>query len=271
MTILDDLSSRLLRAVVSAPIAWQTPAELAERLGQAIDPTSDALADLDIDGWLDPWEVDDTVYVTLSPRAAEQLRVRLTQVGRSDNFRWTSLLEPEPMPPLARGRGQGNGAMLDIVADPTPGPEAIAEASERAQELAEAKAAAGDASWLDWLPRPKILLGLGLSPWPGPVRDPSLACPACGSEPIDATAYCLVCDRWGLDHLLKTRKTLRSGMRLRPPIEARPDEAAHAKAARKAKRSRRFQELPDRDRAEKAHRRRPDQSAMNPPRASAER
>jgi hypothetical protein len=54
------------------------------------------------------------------------------------------------------------------------------------------------------LPAPTLLVGLGLTPWPGPGvgSQPNRPCPACGSGRLEPSMYCLYCDRWGLDHRL---------------------------------------------------------------------
>ncbi len=242
----------VLRAVVSAPLAWQTPAQLAGRLGVELESLNDALADLEADGWLDPWEMGEALFVTLSPVAAEWLGVRLDPVGRSDAMRWASIDDPEPSGPLA-SRGVGGGTLLDLIPDPAPGPEAMLEASERALRIAASRAAAGDDSWFDSLPRPSTLLGSGLTPWPGPSRRAGRPCPACLSGPISESAYCLVCDRWGLDHMLAALGRGRpagSSPRTTPnPARDPSAERAGAKLARKAKRRRRRSAQADRERA----------------------
>jgi hypothetical protein len=121
---LNDLCHRLLQAIVSAPLAWQSPPQLATRLGLDLDATTDALADLDLAGWIDPWEMGEITYVTLSPAGAERLRVRLVLIGRSDAMRWSSLDDPEPEPPRASGRHEGMSA-LDFVSDPARAPTSL--------------------------------------------------------------------------------------------------------------------------------------------------
>lgn len=257
MTDLNDDGLRLLRTIADAPLAWLTPAQVAESLGDDLDATLDRIAGLDASGWLDPWEIGGTLHVTLSALAVERLRLRLEPIGRSGSYRWASLDDPEPPFVHAGGRPHEGMTSLDFVADPAPGPEALAEAAERVGRISAAKREAGDPAWLDWLPRPRLLLGQGLTPWPGPLGTPStsgLPCPACGSAPIDDSAYCLVCDRWGLDHiLLAHRQRRRTGPTAAPsagtpsiqcvtpkPPTREAEAAAKAKAARKARRRRRL-------------------------------
>jgi len=239
MLPLNDPCYRLLQAIVSAPLAWQAPTQLAVQLGLALDDISDTIADLDAAGWLDPWEMGDAMFVTLSPSGAERMRVRLVMIGRSDAMRWSSIDEPEPEPPRVSGRHQGLSS-LDFIADPNPGPEEAAEAAERALRLARQKADAGDGNSMDMLPRPRFLVGSGLTPWPGPTRQPANPCPACGSRPLAESAYCLVCDRWGLDHLMTSQKMRKPASRpTRNPVNPSTNPSA-PKAARKEKRRRRW-------------------------------
>lgn len=298
MQDLPAFSRRLLDALADAPLAWQTPEQLARLLGADFETTCDAVADLDASGWLDPWELDGTIHVILSPRAAERLRVRLVPIGRSERFRWSSLDDPEPAQ-VVTGRSHGGATLLDLLADPTPGPELLAEASERAEGLAAARAEAGVRPREEFLPRPKILLGLGLTPWPGPRAEPTRVCPGCRSAALDETAYCLVCDRWGLDHRLKPRRRSGAGAgdgtnpilgrgKTNPippgkgtnpilaggktnPISTAEARAVRDKEKRKAKRRSKLQAMAARDRAAKAGHRQDGGTSGNPPSRRAAR
>jgi hypothetical protein len=272
MNNLPDNWQRLLHSIVAGPLGWQTPAQLAAQLGLDLDTTHDILAGLDLGGWLEPWETGATLYITLSPLAAERARVRLTPVrfesgAVSDSaMHWISIDEPVSSP-RARGCSDEDREYLDCFIDPSPGPEAELEAAERDARIAERKLDAGDARWHHFLPRPTILLGVGLTPWPGPRQHQGPDCPACGSKPISESAYCLICDRWGLDHVfadhMKTSRARHPGGKTNPisasptvaktiplssppvrgktyPIPSRPtlDQSEAAKAGRKAKRRR---------------------------------
>jgi hypothetical protein len=239
---LSEICLRLLRALTAAPIAWLTPAQLASRIGGPRESAFDALADLDASGWLDPWEADGEFYVTLTPHAAERLGVRLVPAGRSDTLRWVPVNDPEPCP-RAPGRGQGDVDALDLIPDPAPGPEAEVEAAERAERMVHRHPRGVHVASEPSLPRPTILLGSGLTPWPGPVEAKARICPGCLSGPIPERAYCLVCDRWGLDDILNgTGGPPASTSRPRRRTPNAPSDAAlaAAKAARKEKHRRKL-------------------------------
>lgn len=263
MNDLSELGRRVLRALTTAPVAWQAPIQLAVALGGDRDATLDAIADLDAIGWLAPWELAGDLYVTLTPRAAGRLGVKLVPGGRSETMRWAPIDDPEPSP-RAAGRGQGDVDALDLIPDDSPGPEAEAEAAERAERVAAARARAGQDVAISTLPRPSVLLGAGLTPWPGPAESAAGAeagaCPGCGSGPIPEKAYCLVCDRWGLDHMLEApARPLAAGRHRRPtpnaPRVALGDPSA--RAARKAKIRRKLARLADQERAARASKPRP--------------
>jgi hypothetical protein len=91
----------------------------------------------------------------------------------------------------------------------------MAERSEQAAAVARAVAetrthvlpcSPNDAGRPDDWPLPSLLLGVGLTPWPGPGQehDHETTCPVCGSRRLGPHMYCLYCDRWGLDRLLTT-------------------------------------------------------------------
>jgi hypothetical protein len=248
---LSETCLRLLRALTAGPIAWQTPAQLASRIGGPRELAFDALADLDASGWLDPWETDGEFYVTLTPHAAERLGVRLVPAGRSDTLRWVPLSDPEPCP-RAPGRGQGDVDALDLIPDPAPGPEAEVEAAERAERMIRRNPRGNQVPSESSFPRPTILLGSGLTPWPGPLAGKGRICPGCRSQPISERAYCLVCDRWGLDELLAGPGGQPSSTnRPRRPTPNAPSDAAlaAARAARKEKHRRKLAEREALDRA----------------------
>ena len=249
MNDLTELGHRVLRTIVSAPIAWLAPIQIAVRLGGDRDKTLDAVADLDAAGWLEPWELEGDIYVILTPRAAEHLGVRLAPGGRSDTMRWVSIDETEPCPRVP-GRGQGDVDALDLIPDSAPGPEAEAVAAERAERIARHPDRSGDASDLSTLPRPSILLGSGLTPWPGPRMHPGHACPGCGSKPIAEKAYCLVCDRWGLDHLLMASRGKVPPVRPSRPTPNQPRDVT-AQAARAARKEKHRRKLAEREKQER--------------------
>ncbi len=244
---LSETCVRLLRALTAAPIAWQTPAQLASRIGGPREPALDALADLDASGWLDPWETEGEFYVTLTPHAAERLGVRLVPAGRSDTLRWVPIDDPQPCP-RAAGRGQGDVDALDLIPDRSPGPDADAESAERAERMAGGAHSTSDRTF----PRPTILLGSGLTPWPGPLASKVGVCLGCRSEPMSERSYCLICDRWGMDHIFAgPRGEAGAPGRPRRRTPNVPSDAALA-AARSARKEKHRRKLLEREALERA-------------------
>jgi hypothetical protein len=241
---LSEICLRLLRALTAAPIAWQTPAQLASRIGGPRESAFDALADLDASGWLDPWETDGEFYVTLTPHGAERLGVRLTPGGRSDTLRWVPVDDPEPCPRTSNP-GQGDVDAFDLIIDTIPGPDEEAEAMERMEQLVRREVRLPANRSEPRYPKPTVILGSSLTPWPGPLAAKAPICPGCRSGPICERTYCLVCDRWGLDHLLAGPGGVSpSTTRARRPTPNAPSDAAlaAARAARKEKHRRKLAE-----------------------------
>lgn len=231
-----DLSEQwraVLDAVRSGPVAWRSPAEVADALGWNVDQTSDELASMDVAGWVDIWEQDDGLVVTLSALAAEALGVRLVEVGSSESLRWVGRGEPEPPRPRARGVCQGaRGADFEFLLDPHPTPDVLAEAADEPIAAASDPEAAA--------PRPTLLVGVGLVPWPGPARGVEAPCPACGSAHLDADAYCIRCDRWGRD-ATRSAPARSAADPTGPPRPARSSTREEREARRRSERARRKQ------------------------------
>src|SRR6185437_10864092 len=130
MLELSEEGRRVVDALVKAPIAWQSAAELASALDRDLEETTDLPA-LDADGWLSAWEREFDVVVTLSVAGASMLGVRLVEVGQEEVTRWARRGEPEPPTPKASGVFRGErAANLELVVDPSITPE---EAAERAE------------------------------------------------------------------------------------------------------------------------------------------
>jgi len=97
------------------------------------------------------------------------LEVRLVESGPEETPRWAWMTEPEPAAPRAQGvfRG-GRVAMLELVVEPPP----ETRASDRASRGGGGPDVGPDDPRrpiaAEMLPRPTILVGTGLSPWPGP-------------------------------------------------------------------------------------------------------
>ena len=204
---LNKSERAVLRAITDAPVAWQTPEELASRLGFDPDQTNDLLADLDVEGWISAWEPEGRMVVTLTTLGADRLKVHLVEYGGLGTLRWAGIGEPEPPQPrsrIARG-GDSDLTFFDTIADPTPPPDIQAELAEIMPEV-EVSADGRPQFDLRDLPKPTILLGLGMAPWPSHNGGESHgACPICGTRALHPKAYCLWCDRWGLDPLMARR------------------------------------------------------------------
>jgi hypothetical protein len=244
---LEDSRLQLIRVLVGGAVAWQSPRDLTELLGWNIEDTSDVLASLDDEGWLQVWDQEeDGVVVALSPLGAERIGMRIAEFGASETARWVSMGDPDP--PLPRAKHvctQARAAALNYVEDPQLGPEL---AALRAEELSQlAKVLAPDPRSGTWLevepPWPSCLLGVSLTPWPGPRRDPQEECPACGRMPLKPNMYCLYCDRWGLDGVFPTACPPRLPSRARPSRAHDPKpaelEAIETEEARRQRRARR--------------------------------
>ena len=241
MLELSESGVRMVQALVKAPVAWQSPVELAKSMGLGVEEATDLLAGLDADGWLSAWERELDVVVTLSARGASRLGVRLVESGRDEVPRWAGQGEPEP--PRARASGvfrSERAAGLELVVDPST---TVEEAAERAEEALLRWAIPSDPrerAFVESLPGPTLLLGSGLTPWPGPGRSMSASCPSCGSRRLKPSMYCLYCDRWGLDHLLREEPARRPRAPRGPRDEAgrRAAEREARKAKRKLRRAR---------------------------------
>ena len=241
MLELSEDGLRIVEALVNAPIAWQSPAELASALGRCPEETTDLLASMDAGGWLSAWEREVDVVVTLSVAAASRLCLRLVEVGPDEVPRWARPGDPEPPIPRALGVFRGERAAgLELVADPSASPE---EAAERAEEMLSRFARVSDSSagvktasrgFFEGLPGPTLLVGSGLSPWPGPGDGRKASCPSCGSKRLKPSMYCLYCDRWGLDHLLRGEPPPRTRAFRDPRDDVRRRELE--RQSRKAKR-----------------------------------
>ncbi len=204
MAVLPDAWLVVLNVLLEGPTAWRAPSEIAEAIGRDVDETMDLLCELDVAGWLAIWETESGPQVTLSPVAAERLGARLVEIGPGETPRWARANEPDPPAPRAKNVcSRAEAAKLDFVEDPYLPIDEHADRGERielhARALADAPPRSGRA---EELPRPTVLVGLSLSPWPGPGEIPGACCPACGGQTLRPQMYCLCCDRWGFDRWL---------------------------------------------------------------------
>jgi hypothetical protein len=236
----------VIKVLLDSPVAWRKPAEIAAALGQGEEETTDLLCEIDLAGWLVIWDVGEGPVVTLSALAAARLGVRLVEVGSGQTPRWARAGDPDP--PSLRSKNvcaNERAASFEFVVDEAPPPDLTAELSERVEALqavSSAQRRAGE------LPTPTLLLGLGLTPWPGPRLPSVCVCPACGDRTLLSYMYCLYCDRWGLDRpAAGGAEVLPVNPRVRPP---RPEserralerlQAEKLRARRKAQRQRHHQ------------------------------
>jgi hypothetical protein len=217
----------VLLAMILGSVAWQTPADLADAIGNDPDATTDLLAELETSGWVEVWEQGEGVFVTFSPLGAERLGVRLVEVGPEELPRWGFVGDPEPPPPRAKGVArEARSAELLSVVDSSPDPVLAAEIAEQAANADQCPPGTVP------FPRPTLLIGQGLTPWPGPVDGDGAPspCPACKGETLQPHMYCLYCDRWGLDHHLTQPVNRRPSQRKSPtssttPARLRRDQA----------------------------------------------
>lgn len=247
---ISEAGRRIIDAVIDAPVAWRSPGELADRLHWSLEQTLDEIADLDAGGWLEAWELVDGPVVTLSVEATANYGVRLVEVGLDNTPKWARAGDPDPPGYRASGvfRSQ-KAASMGMVADGRPSAEHAAILAEDAENQ---KAASGDPrnhAFLEKLPKPTLLIGGGLSPWPGPHQGNGLSCPACRSTRLPPRAYCLWCDRWGLDLDLELdsaitprKKSQRLQVRMHnPKTNARRHESERRRRQEKRKERRNLQ------------------------------
>jgi hypothetical protein len=215
----------ILNALIASPDACQSPAELAEALGSSVEETTDLLSAMDVSGWISVWDCDAGPIVTLSALAAERLQVVLIEQGPDETPRWARAGDPIPSPPRAKNVCRSERyAGLAGVPDPALTPDLAAERAERAERLA-ARAASSRTDHppqfrVEDLPFPSLVLGQGLTPWPGPGQFSHADCPACGDRALLPHVYCLCCDRWGLDASLATIVKQSHAARPQPPASS---------------------------------------------------
>ena len=150
----------ILNALIAAPVAWQSPTEIAAALGRGIEETTDVLSVMDEADWLSVWDVEPGPLITLSALAAHRLEVVLVEVGPEETPRWLAANQPTPPSPKASNvAASEHYARQDKMLDPELSPEDAAENFERrlAYHGREIN-----------LPLPTLLLGQNLTPWPGP-------------------------------------------------------------------------------------------------------
>jgi len=239
MRELSTDGQRMIEALIKAPVAWQSPVELARSMGRDLEETTDLIADLDAGGWLSPWELGSDLVVTLSVLGASRLGVRLVESGRSESLRWANQGDPEPSAPRASGVFRDErAANLERLVDPLGSPEEIVERAEELVERQDQATGGPSRRGFEGWPAPTLLIGSGLTPWPGPGQGQQGSCPSCGSKKLGPAMYCLYCDRWGLDPSIPAVAKPRNRPALSAREVARRREAERQK--RKAKRQARW-------------------------------
>ena len=207
----------IVRAMALGELAWQDASELAEVLGWSLDRVQDELAILEDAGWLEIWDRPSAPapFVTFSPLGATRLGLRLIEVGPTELPRWAYPDEPDP--PLLKAKGVSvdpRGADLSSVVDDGPGPGELAERSDAFSFNVPPGVGKVD---INALPLPLFFRGLSLT-WHGSHNVQGRAkCPACRCNPLGPREYCLLCDRWGLDHLVAMNDPEHSSITLRGP------------------------------------------------------
>lgn len=279
MAELSVVSRQLLEALIGGPKAWQTPDAVAEALGLGVEETTDLLCELDMAGWLVVWDGEDAPgrcegpVVCLSPLGAERLGVRLVEVGPKAVPAWARLGDVDPLPPRGPLDAQRVRPLnLERAPDPFPGPEQAAILAERsAAQFAAQERLGRDERGSFSPPSPSHLIGVGLTPWPGPSQTPGPdrkgICPACGGRPLRSHMYCLCCDNWGFDGVVD-RPGPTDSPSPRPPADA-PDpgqtreQAERLREVRKAKRLRSHLSRSEADRRRARHKPNADRPAAD--------
>lgn len=198
-------------------------ADIGNAAGLGIAEAEAALDQLSRAGLASVWTADGSTRATLTPYAAERLRLKI------QGPRWVGAKAPDPRVRIA---GIGGAERLASVPDPrgtTLEALAAVEAAEIQVEPALRRKRRADATGARFrrteaeqtgraLPAMARTMA-GVQAWP-PRRLWGGACPVCRGRPLATLDYCLWCDRWGLDWILRRAF----------------DQAAERKAERKAAR-----------------------------------
>lgn len=239
----------LCLAIARSKVVAPTVDRLARRMGLEPDDLEARIVAAYDAGDVEPWHKGGKDRVTLTPRTAARLGVKIPPDGK----RWARAGCPEPAPRVAvrswlepagddevarylntaadvpDGSDEGIGIGVDGEDDaPTPFPESVADdapgpvqAAIATEELLR-KVGERERPSAGWAPPfPTVLLGQRLL-WPV-ARARGEACPSCRDR-CRPWEYCLWCDRFGLEHLLGRAKPLQT------------DAEAKAQAARAKRR-----------------------------------
>jgi hypothetical protein len=229
---------KVLDFLVQAPVAWQSATDIARTLLWDVEETTDLLSDMDVAGWVSVWVIEPEPVVTLSALAAYHYHVVLVEIGPKEQPRWSLLGEPDPVPPRAKNVAScDHHARQDKILDPSPSPDLVLEQSEiQAERAAHYRRRLAATCRVEDLPLPCHLLGQNRTAWPGPTQsnDPKpQRCPVCAGRPLLPHVYCLYCNRWGLDDVLRKllEQSAQSGRPSDPASrQSTPNEAASVSA-----------------------------------------
>jgi hypothetical protein len=212
----------ILRQIRVSPGACVAPSALAAALAVEPDVMLDQLAEMDIAGWICVWETEGGPLITYSPLTVERLDLKLTEDARG-TLRW--VIEAEGTPERVYPRpchDDGQVDVLDTIADPSPGPDEIAERNEAAERAGAALIARSDRYPLaaEDVPYPTVMLLGNESDWyeidRRRGRKPAFRrCDCCKGRKLPLNHYCLRCSRWGWDPYFAAPKPCAAGARER--------------------------------------------------------
>ena len=192
--------------VSSDPRVLVPTAEVADRADLDLWTFDSATGELVQAGLVDASQID-RAYLTLSPLSAESLGLRIGRsTGGLASLVWVDAKTPasrERARPVKRSKSRDYSR--EVVSDDLdPFDQVIAiEAVEAYLERILAEVT-GRPLAKDEFPRPSILLS-GCQSWQSDPIVRSSECPSCrrvGDASVGSSAYCLRCDRWGLDWIL---------------------------------------------------------------------
>lgn len=192
--------------VSSDPRVLVPTGEVADRASLDLWTFDLATGELVEAGLVDPSQID-RAYLSLTPFAAESLGLRIGRsTGGLASLVWvaaTARPARERVRPIKRTKARDYSREV-LSDDPDPFDQVVAiEAIEEYLERILAEVT-GRPLRKDEFPRPSILLS-GCRSWQSDPIDRSAECPSCrrtGEASVGSSAYCLRCDRWGLDWIL---------------------------------------------------------------------
>lgn len=199
-------------AVLSVVVRYTlaTPEDVVRELGCETDAASDCLDGLVDGGWLVFWVEEspgELPSVTLTPWGAEQLGLVL-----DDDSRWIPVSQAQPAPRARSKRrtilesthdaGHADASLPRCI-DPRQAEPWVEVAAAEEVAIARARGLYRGDHGRERLPFPTVLLGLSV-PWDGPeITLARRSCRSCGGRALEPHEYCLKCDNWGLQRLIR--------------------------------------------------------------------